>query len=177
MCAKAGFDGIEHGCLITEKGLETLVKHDMFICPTLCAYYAYLGPEGEKRYPPWRVQKGRRVEEALRKTWPKYVEMGAKVVGGSDGSGPGIGRRPGDGALEFQLMVDHGMTPMQAIVANTKNGADAMRMLDDLGTLETGKLADLIVVDGDPLADIKILQDRKKLQLVMKGGEIFRSDL
>jgi len=52
-----------------------------------------------------------------------------------------------------------------------------MRMQDRLGTLETGKLADLIVVDGDPLADIKILQDRKKIQLVMKGGEIIRSDL
>lgn len=177
MCAKAGFDGIEHGCLITERGLETLLKHDMYICPTLCAYYAYLGPEGEKRYPPWRVQKGRQVEEALHKTWPKYVEMGVKVVGGSDGSGPGIGRRPGDGALELQLMVEHGMTPMQAIVCNTKNGADAMRMSDQIGTLEAGKLADLIVVDGDPLANIKVLQDRKKLQLVMKGGEIFRSDL
>ena len=177
MCAKAGFDGIEHGCLITERGLETLLKHNMYICPTLCAYYAYLGPEGEKRYPFWRVLNGRRVEEVIRKTWPKYVEMGVKVVGGSDGSGPGIGRRPGDGALELQLMVDYGMTPMQAIVANTKNGAEAMRMSDRLGTLETGKLADLIVVDGDPLADIKILQDKEKIQLVMKGGEIFRSDL
>ena len=177
MCAKAGFDGIEHGCLITERGLETLLKHDMYICPTLCAYYAYLGPEGEKRYPPWRVVKGRRVEETLRKTWPKYAEMGVKVVGGSDGCGPGIGRRPGDGALELQLMVDYGMTPMQAIVCNTKNVADAMRMSDQIGTLEAGKFADLIVVDGDPLADIKILQDRKKLQLVMKGGDVFRSDL
>ena len=177
MCARAGFDGIEHGCLITERGLEILVKHNMYICPTLCAYYAYVGPEGEKHYPPLRVLKGRRMRDAISKMWPKYVEMGVMVVGGSDGSGPGRGRRPGEGALELQLMVDYGMTPMQAIVANTKNGAYAMRMQDRLGTLETGKLADLIVVDGDPLGDIKILQDRKKIQLVMKGGEIIRSDL
>ena len=106
-----------------------------------------------------------------RKTFPKYVEMGVMVVGGS------LGRRAGEESLELQLMVDYGMTPMQAIVASTKNGAYAMRMQDRLGTLETGKLADLIVVDGDPLADIKILQDRKKIQLVMKAGEIIRSDL
>ena len=177
MCAKAGFDGIEHGCLITERGLETLVKHNMYICPTHCAYYAYLGPEGEKSYPLWRVLRGRKVRDVISKMWPKYIETGVKVVGGSDGSGPGRGRRPGEGALELQIMVDYGTTPMQAIVAHTKNGAYAMRMEDRLGTLEVGKLADLIVVDGDPLADIKILQDRKKIQLVMKEGEVFRSDL
>ena len=79
--------------------------------------------------------------------------------------------------MELQLCVDYGMTPMQAIIANTKMGADCMGLLDQFGTLEVGKLADLIVVNGDPLADIKILQDRKKVQLVMKGGDVFRSDL
>ena len=170
-CAEAGFDGVVHGGLITERGLEALVKHDMFIIPTLSAFHAYLGAEGEKHFPLWRVEKGRRVAEMLRKTWPKYVEMGVKVVGGS------VGRQPGEEALELQRMVDYGMTPMQAIVANTKRGAETIRMLDRLGTLETGKLADLIVVDGDPLDDITTLQDRKKVQLVMKAGEIFRSDL
>ncbi len=171
MCARAGFDGIIHGGLVSERGLETLAKHNMFIIPTLCVFNGYVGPEGERHFPLWRVLKGRRVAEMQRKTFPKYVEMGVMVVGGS------LGRRAGEESLELQLMVDYGMTPMQAIVASTKNGAYAMRMQDRLGTLETGKLADLIVVDGDPLADIKILQDRKKIQLVMKGGEIIRSDL
>jgi imidazolonepropionase-like amidohydrolase len=97
--------------------------------------------------------------------------MGVNVVGGS------FGRITGDDNLELQLMVEYGMNPMQAIVAHTKKGAEVIRMSDRLGTLEVGKLADLIVVDGDPLADVKILQNRKKIQLVMKGGEIFRSDL
>ena len=69
------------------------------------------------------------------------------------------------------------MSPMQAIVANTKMGADAMGLLDQFGTLESNKLADLIVVDGDPLADITALQQQVKIQMVMKGGEIFRFDL
>jgi imidazolonepropionase-like amidohydrolase len=66
---------------------------------------------------------------------------------------------------------------MQAIVANTKMGADVMGCLDRFGTLETGKLADLIVVNGDPLKDITLLQKRENIQMVVKGGEIFRSDL
>jgi imidazolonepropionase-like amidohydrolase len=109
--------------------------------------------------------------------FPTSLEAGVKVVGGSDGTGPGSGRRPGEGAKELELMVQYGMTPMQAIVANTKMGADVMGCLDQFGTLEAGKLADLIVVDGDPLKDITILQKREKIQMVVKGGEVFRSDL
>ena len=177
MCVKAGFDAIEHGCLVTELGVETMVKHGTYMVPTLCAYNAYLAPDAERQYPAWRLAKGRRVATVLRETFPRYVEMGLKVVGGPDGSGPGVGRRPGEGALELELMVDYGMTPMQAIVANTKAGAEVMGMLDEFGTLEAGKLADVIVVDGDPLADIRLLQQRERIQLVMKGGEIVRSVL
>ncbi|MCH7744767.1 MAG: amidohydrolase family protein [Chloroflexi bacterium] len=67
------------------------------------------------------------------------------------------------------------MTPMQAIQAATKNAAEVLDLGDDIGTVEQGKLADLIVVDGDPLEDIKILKDRERIQVVMKGGEIVRS--
>ena len=176
-CAKAGFDAIEHGCLVTERGIAAMVEHDMLMIPTLCAYNAYLGEEAEGQYPAWRLAKGRPVATVLRNTFPKYLEMGLKVVGGSDGSGPGVGRRPGEGALELELMVSYGMSPTQAISANTKMGAHAMGMAEDFGTLEAGKLADLIVVDGDPLSDIRILQDRERIQLVMKGGEVVRSDL
>jgi imidazolonepropionase-like amidohydrolase len=177
MLLKAGFDAIEHGCLITEGGIASLVEKGGFIVPTLCAYYAYIAPDGERRYPSWRVAKGKLIDAALRKMFPKYIEAGVKVVGGSDGTGPGSGRRPGEGAKELELMVQYGMTPMQAIVANTKMGADVMGCLDRFGTLETGKLADLIVVNGDPLKDITLLQKRENIQMVVKGGEIFRSDL
>ena len=176
-CVNAGFDIVEHGCLVTERGLEVMVKAWTFFVPTLCAYHAYIAPDAERQYPAWRLARGRLVGETLRERFPTYITSGVKFVGGSDGSGPGTGRRPGEGALELQLCVDYGMTPMQAIVSNTKMGADCMGLLEQFGTLEVGKLADLIVVNGDPLADIKILQDRKEIQLVMKGGEVFRSDL
>ncbi len=67
------------------------------------------------------------------------------------------------------------MTPMQAIQAATKNAAEVLDLGNDIGTVEQGKLADLIVVDGDPLEDIKILKDRVHIHVVMKGGEIVRS--
>lgn len=176
-CINAGFDIIEHGCLVTERGLEAMVKAGTFFVPTLCAYHAYIAPDAEQRYPAWRLARGRPVGETLRERFPLYISSGVKFVGGSDGSGPGTGRRPGEGALELQLCVDYGMTPMQAIVANTKMGADCMGFLDKFGTLEPGKLADIVVLDGDPLADITILQERERVSLVMKGGEVFRSNL
>lgn len=78
----------------------------------------------------------------------------------------------GENALEFELLVNAGMTPMQAIVAGTRNSALALGPRgSDLGTLEKGKLADLIVVDGDPLKDIKVLQNQERLKIVMKGGK------
>ena len=70
-----------------------------------------------------------------------------------------------------------GFSPMEVLVAATKLGAEAMRMGDKIGTVEAGKLADLIVVDGNPLEDITILEDRKKITHVMKGGHFFRRPL
>jgi imidazolonepropionase-like amidohydrolase len=64
------------------------------------------------------------------------------------------------------------MTPMEAIVAATKVGSEVLDMADEIGTVEAGKYADLVVVDGDPLADIKILQDLTRIKKVIKGGQI-----
>ena len=75
-------------------------------------------------------------------------------------------------SFNLELLVVAGLSPLDAIVAATKRGAEAMRMEKDLGTLEEGKLADLVVIDGDPLEDIKILQSLEKINLVIKGGEI-----
>ena len=67
-------------------------------------------------------------------------------------------------------MVDGGMTPMQALVASTKTAAECIHADADVGTLETGKLADLLVVDGDPLSDIGVLADKDRLLVIMQGG-------
>lgn len=80
--------------------------------------------------------------------------------------------RPGENAMELELMTEIGMSPMEAIVAATKNAAEALGLGDAVGTVEHGKKADLILVDGDPLEDIRILQEKEKILLVMKGGQI-----
>jgi len=71
--------------------------------------------------------------------------------------------------------VDYGMIPMEAILTATRNAAEAIGLDREIGTLEAGKLADIIAVEGNPLKDIRVLQDRKKIQMVMKEGKIFVS--
>jgi imidazolonepropionase-like amidohydrolase len=78
----------------------------------------------------------------------------------------------GHNAVELRLLTEAGMTPMQAIVASTKMAAACLGLEADLGTLEVGKLADLLVVDGDPIREIGILDEKEKIALVMKGGAV-----
>jgi imidazolonepropionase-like amidohydrolase len=83
----------------------------------------------------------------------------------------------GKNAFELELMVKAGYSPMEAILAATRIGSETLEMGKELGSIEIGKYADLIVVDGDPLRDIRILQDGSKIRVVMKGGEILKSTL
>jgi len=99
------------------------------------------------------------------------VERGVRIAMGTD---TGVGPH-GSNAEELERMVEGGMTPMQAIVATTKSAAECARISHLTGTLEAGKRADLLGVDGDPLADIRVLQDNAKLALIMRDGRTFKS--
>jgi imidazolonepropionase-like amidohydrolase len=90
------------------------------------------------------------------------------------GTDSGVGEH-GFNAEELERMVEGGMTPMQAIVASTKTASECVHMAGDVGTLESGKYADLLLVDGDPLADISVLQDRGRLALIVKGGQVHKN--
>jgi imidazolonepropionase-like amidohydrolase len=94
-----------------------------------------------------------------------------KIAMGTD---TGVGPH-GSNAEELERMVDGGMTPMQAIVATTKSAAECSRIAHLTGTLEVGKRADLLGVDGDPLADIRVLQDAARLALIVRDGATFKS--
>jgi imidazolonepropionase-like amidohydrolase len=83
----------------------------------------------------------------------------------------------GDNAWEIELMVQAGMTPSQAVVATTATAAACIGLGDQVGTIVPGKLADLIAVEGDPLQDVRLLQDRERITLVMKDGAVHRSCL
>jgi imidazolonepropionase-like amidohydrolase len=102
------------------------------------------------------------------------VDLGVRIAMGSD-CGGNESHRHGQNALELECYVRCGMTPMEAIVAATKTGAEVMRMADSIGTIEEGKLADLVVVDGDPLTDISLL--RTAVVGVVQDGRVVRDDL
>jgi imidazolonepropionase-like amidohydrolase len=106
-------------------------------------------------------------------SFQKALAAGIKMALGTDAGGFGHGNN----AIELAYLVEAGMTPMQAIVAGTKMGARCMGFGDEVGLLREGYLADFLVVDGDPLQDVAILQDRTRLRLIMKDGEIIKSTL
>jgi len=109
----------------------------------------------------WRIKI---TGEALRKAYPR----GVRIAFGTDA---GVSKH-GRNADEFELMVKHGMTPMDAIKAATVNAADLLGLSDQVGTLEPGKRADIIAVQGDPLADVTVL---KRVRFVMKDGRVFKN--
>jgi len=100
----------------------------------------------------------------------RAFEMGVPLAMGTDAATPY--NLHGDNAMELVWMAEAGLSPMQTIVAATANAARALGWEHWLGTLEQGKVADLIVVSGNPLEDLRVLTDRRKIELVIKGGEV-----
>jgi imidazolonepropionase-like amidohydrolase len=98
------------------------------------------------------------------------LKAGIRIASGSDIGSPACAH--GTGARELALLVRHGMSPMRAIETATAASATMLGMAADIGTIEPGKFADLVVVDGDPLADIAILQDAARLSSVYKAGRL-----
>jgi imidazolonepropionase-like amidohydrolase len=121
---------------------------------------------------PWAVEKAKWQLEATAETYKRIRGAGAILAAGTDYVG--IPMMPlGENAIELELLVNNcDFTPMDAIVATTKNGAMACFMEDKTGTIEPGKFADIIIVDGNPLADITILRNVEKIKMVMLEGKV-----
>ncbi len=122
---------------------------------------------------PHMIARAKVLKDLHRESLHQALAAGVKVVAGTDAGG----FVHGDNAREIELLVERGMTPMQAIQAATGWAAECVGMEKERGVIKEGKLADLLVVDGDPLRDIGVLRDRERIKLVMKGGEAFVSRL
>jgi imidazolonepropionase-like amidohydrolase len=171
----AGVESIEHGIYVDDQCMSEMKKRGTFLVPTLVAPVWVL--RHSERVPgsvlPQSVRKTKEVMEDHKRNIGEAMRAGVKVAMGTDS---GVGHH-GSNAEELQIMVECGMTPMQAIVASTKTASECIHMADDVGTLEPGKFADLLIVNGDPLDDIAVLQDKGKLSLIMQGGSIHKQTM
>jgi imidazolonepropionase-like amidohydrolase len=153
---RAGIRSIEHGIYLDDEAVELMLERGTWLVPTLVAPRGVIdAAEAGASIPEASVAKAREVVETHKASFAKAVAAGVKVAMGTDS-----GVTPhGLNLRELALMVEGGMTPMQAIEASTRSAAELMGLEDELGTLEPGKRADLVLVDGDPL-DIATLADR-----------------
>ncbi|MGA2607237.1 MAG: amidohydrolase family protein [Terriglobia bacterium] len=161
----AGVDSIEHGSFIDEEGIQLMKQHGTYLVPTL-----YLGDWLLENYQKLgltddMVAKAKLVLPAARQNVARAFREGVKVAFGTDAAVYPHGLN----AHEFAVMVKLGLTPLAAIQAATVNAADLLGWSDQIGTLEPGKYADLIAVEGDPLKDVTTLE---KVKVVLKGGEV-----
>jgi imidazolonepropionase-like amidohydrolase len=165
-----GVKSIEHGSIQTKETVKAMVEHDAIQVPTLVASYNIVQRGTAAGIPEWAVTKAKEIAEYPPKSLMMCYKAGVKVAAGTDAGTPF--NYHGENAKELELMVAAGLKPIEAITCATKNGAEACYLADKTGTLEKGKWADLIIVDGDPTEDIKILQDKAKIRLVMKAGGV-----
>ena len=172
-CIRAGVDSIEHGFPLDEVSADEMAERGTYLCPTLSVVpaAALAIEEGLWTYPGSEEQV-KRMENYARNTVRLAKQAGVKIALATDAAMPLVFH--GDNAHEFELMVEYGLTPMDSIVAGTRNAAENIGLLNDTGTIEVGKFADLVAVSGDPLENISILRDVSRIDMVMKEGTVVK---
>lgn len=166
----AGISSIEHGFYLTDEIIELMLKKDVFMVPTLAAVYHIVENGTKAGIPEYGVRKAVEAQEAHLASFKKAYGAGVKIAMGTDSATPF--NYHGRNAIELELMVKAGMKPVDALGAVTRMGSELMGWGDKMGQVKAGYWADMILVDGDPLADIRVLQDISKIQLVVKGGKV-----
>ena len=164
---KVGIDTIEHGTYIDDESVQMMKDAGTFLIPTLSSVYRNITYGPQTGITEWRLRKSRMGFEYRKAAFKRALAAGLKIAAGTDNLGSPM-RPHGISAQELELMVEYGMTPMQAIVAATRTAAEACDVADRLGTLEKGMAADVIAVAGDPLENISVLHD---VRFIMRHGK------
>jgi imidazolonepropionase-like amidohydrolase len=167
--SEAGVDSVEHGHLMNDAATATLKKNGTYLVPTLYLIDWQRENAAKANLPDYTRHKMQIVSEAAKTNAKKAIEAGVKIGLGTDAAVYPHGLD----AHELAVYVSLGMTPLQAIQTATINDADLLGWSDKIGTLEAGKRADIIAVDGNPLQDVTTLQHVK---FVMKGGAVMKNE-
>jgi imidazolonepropionase-like amidohydrolase len=166
---RAGVDSLEHAHWLSDEQIEMMVERGTFYVPTLYVNSRSVALSSQEigvSDAEWAWLS--RVNEEKWDTLQRAKSAGVRIAVGTDA---GFVVRHGENACELEELVHGGFTPMEALMAATWVAAQCVGLERDLGTIEAGKYADLVVVDGDPLADIRILQEKSKITQVYKGGQ------
>lgn len=170
---QAGVRSLEHGNLLDEDAASAIKEAGAYLVPTLATYEMIARMGKDLGVPEANMRKIHMAKERSLEALEIAYRLGVRIASGSDLLGPMQTHK----ALELELKAQV-LGPMGAIVAATRTNAELLGLSKELGTIEPGKLADLILVDGDPLADISILQRyRQRITLIMQGGCICKNTL
>jgi imidazolonepropionase-like amidohydrolase len=166
---RAGIDSVEHGSFMTDECMSLMKERGTSYSVTLCSSEGFFdAPPGAVA--DWAMVKARQVRAAMHATFTRAYEAGVKIVLGTDAGTPY--NEHGHNARELALMVQLGADPLDALRAGTRSGAELLGKLESLGTIESGKLADLVLCRGDVVGDIRRLCDTDNICAVVQGGRI-----
>lgn len=161
----AGVDSIEHGSYINDEDIQLMKQKGTYLVPTLYLADWFMENYAKIGVPEFMVEKAKVVLPAARQNIARAFKAGVRVAFGTDAAVYPHGLN----AHEFAVMVKLGLTPMQSIQAATVSAADLLGWSDRVGSIEPGRFADIIAVNGDPTADVTVLEH---VSFVMKGGQV-----
>lgn len=171
MALQAGADTIEHMVFSDEETVDMLAEAGVWMTPTLLHRTDHaIEKRKDQGTSMFVINKMKALQPYCFETFQKMHKAGVNIAMGTD---MGFDPEMGTNARELEIYVKLGMTPMEAILSATRNAARAIKMDKELGTVEAGKLADIIAVKGDPLKNIAVLQAKKNIQMVMKEGRVY----
>jgi len=169
---RAGIDSIEHGVYLNEEAISLMVKGNIPFIPTLSALYHILTKGVEAGIPRFAVEKTLAVEPFHIESVQMAREAGIHIAMGTDAGTPF--NTHGNNLGELARLVERGFSPTEALEAGTRIASEVLGLESQIGTIEVGKLADLVVVQGNPVDDVKVLLSEEAVQLVMQGGKLVK---